>query len=348
MSNLTALGIALLLLAGNAFFVGAEFALISARRTQIEPRAQAGSRAARITLRGMESVSLMMAGAQLGITMCSLGLGAVGEPAVAHLIEPGFEAVGLPDALVHPIALVIALAIVVVLHMVLGEMVPKNIAIAGPERAALALGPPLYAVVTVLKPVIWLLNAAANIVLRLIRVTPQDEVTSTFTADEVAAFIAQSRREGLLDEYEHELLTGALAFTDTQVRSVVLGIDALVTVPEHVTPAELDEICALTGFSRFPVVNDSGDLVGYIHLKDVLDTPEEHRNHPVHPKWLRPLVSVGLDQSLRDVLSIMQSHGAHMARVVDPHDDSVVGVATLEDVLEELVGDVVDAGQHAH
>jgi CBS domain containing-hemolysin-like protein len=345
MSNMTALGIALLLLAGNAFFVGAEFALISARRTQIEPRAQAGSRAARVTLRGMENVSLMMAGAQLGITMCSLGLGAVGEPAVAHLIEPAFEAAGLPDALVHPIALVIALAIVVTLHMVLGEMVPKNIAIAGPERSALTLGPPLYAIVTVLKPVIWLLNATANSVLRLVRVTPQNEIASTFTADEVAAFIAQSRREGLLDEDEHELLTGALAFTDARVGSVVLGIDDLVTVTGHVTPAELEEICARTGYSRFPVVRDTGDLVGYIHLKDVLDTPQDIRDQPVHPKWLRPLVSVGLDQSLRDSLAIMQAHGAHMARVIDPNDDSVVGVATLEDVLEELVGEVVDAGQ---
>ena len=346
MSNLTALGIALLLLAGNAFFVGAEFALISARRTQIEPRVQAGSRAARITLRGMENVSLMMAGAQLGITMCSLGLGAIGEPAVAHLIEPAFEVVGLPDALVHPIALVIALAIIVTLHMVLGEMVPKNIAIAGPERSALTLGPPLYAVVTVLKPMIWLLNAAANIVLRLMRVTPQNEVTSTFTADEVAAFIAQSRREGLLDEDEHELLTGALAFTDAQVSSVVLGLDDLVTVPERVTVAELDELCGRTGFSRFPVIDDDGDLVGYIHLKDVLDTPDAVRDQPVHPKWLRPLVSVGLDQSLRSTLAIMQAHGAHMARVIDPNDDNGVGVATLEDVLEELVGEVVDAGQH--
>ncbi|HEX6335489.1 MAG TPA: hemolysin family protein [Jiangellaceae bacterium] len=345
MSNLTALGIALLLLAGNAFFVGAEFALISARRTQIEPRAQAGSRAAKITLRGMEDVSLMMAGAQLGITMCSLGLGAVGEPAVAHLIEPVFEAVGLPDSLVHAVALVIALAIVVTLHMVLGEMVPKNIAIAGPERSALALGPPLYAIVTALKPVIWLLNASANVVLRLVRVTPQNEITSTFTADEVAGFIAQSRREGLLDEDEHGLLTGALAFTDAQVDSVALGIDDLVTVPAQVTPAELDDICARTGFSRFPVVNDTGEIVGYVHLKDVLETPDDVRDQPVHPKWLRPLVDVGRDQSLRDALRIMQAHGAHLARVVDTHDRRVVGVAALEDVLEELVGDVTDAGQ---
>lgn len=345
MSDLTALWIALLLLIGNAFFVGAEFALISARRTQIEPRAEGGSRAARLTLRGMENVSLMMAGAQLGITMCSLGLGAIGEPAVAHLIEPLFTAVGVPDALLHPIAFTIALAIVVTLHMVLGEMVPKNIAIAGPERSALVLGPPLYAVVTVLKPAIALLNWIANVVLRALRVEPQDEIASTFTADEVAGFVAESRREGLLDEDEHELLTGALAFTDTQVRSVVLDLQDLVTVPEDVTLGDLHDACARTGFSRFPVVDHAGELTAYVHLKDVLELPEGGRDQPVHRKWLRPLVSASPDQSLREALATMQAKGAHMARVVDPHEGRVLGVATLEDVLEQLVGDVVDAGQ---
>lgn len=345
MSSLTALGIAVLLLAGNAFFVGAEFALISARRTQIEPRAESGSRSARVTLRSMENVSSMMAGAQLGITMCSLGLGAIGEPAVARLIEPAFEAAGLPSAVVHSVALAVALGIVVTLHMVLGEMVPKNIAIAGPERSALVLGPPLYAIVTVLKPVVWLLNGIANIVLRVIRVQPQDEVASAFTADEVAGFIAESRREGLLDQDEHELLTGALGFTNTQVHSVALAVDDLVTVPEDVTVAQLDDVCARTGFSRFPIADDAGDLVGYIHLKDLLDTPADRRDQPVQSKWRRPLVTVGTEQSLREALATMQASGAHMARVVDHHDDRVVGVATLEDVLEELVGEVVDAGQ---
>ncbi|MFP5252558.1 MAG: hemolysin family protein [Actinomycetes bacterium] len=344
MSDLTALGIAVLLLAGNAFFVGAEFALISARRTQIEPRAEQGSRAARITLRGMENVSLMMAGAQLGITMCSLGLGAIGEPAVAHLLEPLFEAAGVPESLLHPIAFTIALAIVVTLHMVLGEMVPKNIAIAGPERSALVLGPPLYGVVTVLKPAIVVLNWIANIVLRALKVEPKDEVASTFTADEVAGFIAESRREGLIDEYEHELLTGALSFTDATVESVVLDMDELVTVPEDISLTELHDACARTGFSRFPVVDGTGELTAYVHLKDVLDIPDGQGGQPIHRKWLRPLVTVTPDQSQREVLATMQARGAHMARVVDP-EGRAVGVVTLEDVLEELVGDVVDAGQ---
>ena len=344
MSDLTAVGIALLLLLGNAFFVGAEFALISARRTQIEPRAESGSRAARITLRGMENVSLMMAGAQLGITMCSLGLGAIGEPAVAHLIEPLFEAAGVPEAVLHPVAFTIALAVVVTLHMVLGEMVPKNIAIAGPERSALLLGPVLYAVVTALKPAIVALNWIANIVLRALRVEPQDEVASTFTADEVAGFIAESRREGLIDEDEHELLTGALTFTDTEVGSVVLDLEELVTVPEDVTLDQLHEVCARTGFSRFPVADGAGGIGAYVHLKDVLEIPDGEGDQPVRRKWLRPLVTVAPDRSLRDALATMQARGAHMARVVDP-DGRLLGVATLEDVLEQLVGDVVDAGQ---
>ena len=345
MSDLTALGIAVLLLAGNAFFVGAEFALISARRTQIEPKALAGSKVARVTLRAMENVSLMMAGAQLGITMCSLGLGAIGEPAVAHLMEPVFEAVGMPEDLVHPVAFTIALAIVVTLHMVLGEMVPKNIAIAGPERSALALGPPLYAVVTVLKPAIALLNWIANVVLRALKVQPQDEIASTFTAGEVAGFISESRREGLLDDDEHELLTGALSFDEGRVGDVLLTNAELVTVAEDVPLDDLHALCARTGFSRFPVLDGAGELSGYVHLKDVLEIPEGRGGEPIHRKWLRPLVTVTPDDSLRSALATMQGRGAHMARVVDAESGRVRGVATLEDVLEELVGDVVDAGQ---
>jgi CBS domain containing-hemolysin-like protein len=198
MPDWAGVAVAVVLLLANAFFVGAEFALISARRSSIEPLAEAGSRRARTTLAAMERVSLMMAGAQLGITVCSLGLGAV-EPAVAHLLEPVFEALRVPGALVHPISFAIALAVVVALHVVIGEMVPKNLALAGPDRAALALTPPLAAVVRVLRPVIVVLNALANGVLRLLRVAPKDEVTSSFTRDEVAGLFDQSRAGGLLD-----------------------------------------------------------------------------------------------------------------------------------------------------
>ena len=342
MSDGAAIALAVLLLAANAFFVGAEFALISARRSQIEPRAQAGSRMARTTLRAMENVSLVMAGAQLGITICSLGLGAVGEPAVAHLMEPVFRELQVPEGLVHPISFAIALMIVVYLHVVLGEMVPKNFAIAGPEQSALLLGPPMMGIVTVLSPVIRGLNAVANATLRLIGVEPRDEISSAYTREEVAALVEESRGEGLLEDDEYGRLTGALGFTEKTVAEVLMPIDDLTTVRRGSTAADVETLCAATGYSRFPVVSESDDLLGYLHIKDVLETDEERRQRVVDDKWFRPFAPVRVSDLLHDALTQLQARGAHMAIVVEP-DGTVLGVATLEDVIEELVGEIRDA-----
>ena len=340
MSTGMAIGISVVLLGLNAFFVGAEFALISARRSAIEPRAEEGNRRAQITLGAMENVSLMMAGAQLGITVCSLGLGYLGEPAVAHVIEGPLESVGVPEGLLHPIAFAVALSFVAFLHIVLGEMVPKNIALAGPDRSALALGPPLSFIVRILHPAISSLNWIANVTLRLLGVVPRDEVASTFTRDEVAGLIIESRREGMLDEHGGERLVGAIEFERRSAQSVLLPLAQLETVSETVTPAELEQIAARTGFSRFPVHRD-GDLIGYLHIKDVLEFEDVHRNRPIAPAWIRPLPEIGLGEGLRDTLSSMQDVEAHLARVVSP-EGSLLGVIALEDVLEELVGEIRD------
>jgi CBS domain containing-hemolysin-like protein len=341
MSDYTALLVAVGLLAANAFFVGAEFALVSARRTQIEPRAAEGSRAARTTIKAMEQVSLVMAGAQLGITVCSLGLGALGEPAVAHLLEPAFHAAGVPDSLLHPVSFVVALSIVVYLHVVLGEMVPKNIAIAGPERAAIVLGPPMMVVVTVLRPVVVTFNAIANGVLRLMRVEPRDEVSSAYTREEVAALVDESRGEGLLPDEEYDRLSGALGFTERTVMSVLMPREDLATVPRGATVAEVEQVCASTGFSRFPVASN-GDLMGYLHIKDVLETDPERRDRQVDDKWIRPFATMRPQDVLHDALATLQRRGAHMGRIVED-DGTVLGLVTLEDVLEELVGEIRDA-----
>ena len=343
--DLFGVGLTVVLLALNAFFVGAEFALLSARRSQVEPKAQAGSRAARTTLRAMENVSLVMAGAQLGITVCSLGLGAVGEPAVAHLLEPAFHAMHVPDDLLHPVAFVVAMSIVVYLHVVLGEMVPKNIALAGPDRAAIVLGPPMMAVVTVLRPLIALLNVAANGVLRLLRVEPKDEVSSSYTREEVAALVEESRGEGLIEADEYDRLAGALGFTEKTVATVIMPPQSLATVTPGSTAADIEELCAATGFSRFPVADEAGTLLGYLHIKDVLETDEARRGRVVDAKWIRPFASVGPDDLLHDALESLQLKGAHMARVVR-RDGTLEGLVTLEDVLEELVGEIRDGAHH--
>lgn len=345
MSDLGAVALAVALLAFNAFFVGAEFALISARRSQIEPRAQAGSRVARTTLSAMENISVVMAGAQLGITICSVGLGAVGEPAVAHLLEPALDAAQVPDQLLHPISFVVALAIVVYLHVVLGEMVPKNIALAGPERAALILGPPMMAVVTLLRPLIVALNAVANATLRLIGVEPRDEISSSFTREEVAALVEESRGEGLLAADEYDRLAGALGFTEKTMAAVVLPMDTLTMVRRGSTAADVEDLCAATGFSRFPVAGDDGNVLGYLHIKDVLQSDEALRSRVVDDKWIRPFAVVQVTDTLHDALETLQRKGAHMARVVDSQGADL-GLATLEDVLEELVGEIRDAAHH--
>jgi CBS domain containing-hemolysin-like protein len=341
MSDAVALLVVVALLLGNAFFVAAEFALVSVRADQLEPRAEAGSARAVKTLAALRNVSKMMAAAQLGITLCSLALGAVGEPAVAHLIERPMEALGVPEALLHPIALVIALSLVTVLHMVLGEMVPKNITIAGPDRAALALGPPLAAFARLLTPVIWFFNTTANGFVRLFGVTPTDEVAASFDETEIRSMIAQSRREGRLGDEVGELATGALTFEQHAVEDVLMPMASVVTVPRTTTPRQLEATVAEHGFSRYPVRGDDGALAGFVHVKDALGVEGEARDRPMPDDTVVPLVPLAPGSALPDVLAEMRTQGAHLG-VVGPVTDPA-GVVALEDVLELLIGDVRDA-----
>ncbi|HQY34307.1 hemolysin family protein [Actinotalea sp.] len=346
MSTGTAIGLGILLLAANAFFVGAEFAIISARRSAVEPLAEAGSRRARIVLWAMEHVSLMLACAQLGITVCSTSLGVVAEPAIAHVIEGPLLAAGLPEGAVHPVAFVLALALVVYLHVVLGEMVPKNLAVSDPDRAVLWFGPPLVWVARVVSPVITALNWIANHLLRQLGVEPKDEVASAFTAQEVQSIVERSQAEGLLDDSQG-LLAGAIEFSDRTAQEVMVAIERLVALPVGCTVADVERLVARTGFSRFPVVDPDGVPVGYLHLKDVLYAGPQDRDLPV-PAWrVRALAQVHPQDEVEAALAAMQRTGTHLARVVAAVEGpvQVLGVVFLEDILEELVGEVRDAMQ---
>ncbi|MDP9435524.1 MAG: hemolysin family protein [Actinomycetota bacterium] len=346
---------AVLLLAGNAYFVGAEFAVISVRRSQIEPLADS-SRRARTVLDALRHLSLMLAASQLGITLCSLGLGAVAEPAVAHLLEDALHAAHVPDALLHPISFAVALSLVVFLHMVLGEMVPKNIAIASPERAALVLVPSLARFAYVTGPVLRALNATGNAVLRAFGVEPKDELAASFSSDELAGIIAQSREEGLLDEEEHERLSGALELGQQPARTVMLPLEQVVTVPHTVTADELEELVVVTGFSRFPVRSSDDDeatigaveggLLGFVHVKDVLGLDERERREPLAAKRLRTMPPLPPDLPLTEVLARLQRSSSHLGQVVD--GGAAIGVIALEDVVEELVGEVEDETNPLH
>ncbi|MCP3425403.1 hemolysin family protein [Rothia sp. AR01] len=334
------------LLVANFFFVGAEFSLIAARRSIVEPKALEGGRPARMTLWAIENVSLMMAGAQLGITVCSLALGWVTKPMVQYAIEGPLESWGVPATLISVISYAIALAVVTYLHVVLGEMVPKNIALAGPERMALVLGPILVVVVRVLQPVLWLMNAIGNGILRMFKVEPKNEVASTFTRDEVAGLVEESREGGLLDRQDERLLLGALTFESRDVSSVVIPIGKVTILPESVTPAQVED-AAVEGFSRYPLRSEAGELTGYVHIKDVIATPEPQRDLPLERAKVRELPSFAPDESVGPALRRMQKDGAHLALVRDAASGETVGLVTLEDMLEELVGQIRDDSRTA-
>ncbi|MEV6128823.1 hemolysin family protein [Streptomyces violaceusniger] len=326
--------IGLLTLVLNAFFVGAEFALISVRRSQIDPHAQQGDRRARSVLWALEHLSALLAAAQLGITLCTLVLGAVAEPAIAHLLEPFFHVVGLPLGLVHPVSFVIALTVATYLHMLFGEMVPKNVALAEPVRTVLLLGPPLVALARTLRPVIFGVNSLANGLLKLMRVEPKGEVAATFSDDELARMVSDSSEAGLLDDRATVRLRDVLELGRRRVRDVVLPMDQVVKAQLGVTPEELEQLAARTGFSRFPVVDDSGRILGYLHVKDALDA--RPRDVPFRPDQLRPIPRVRSHTPLDDVLTAMRDSRTHLAAVIAA-DGRLEGLVTMEDVLRELV-----------
>lgn len=330
------IGLATLVL--NAFFVGGEFALISVRRSQIEPHAEEGDRRARSVLWGLEHVSALLAAAQLGITLCTLVLGIVAEPAIAHLLEPAFHAMGVSLSAGHAISFVIALTLATYLHMLFGEMVPKNIALAEPVRTAMVLGPPLVGLSRALRPVIFTVNAFANGLLKLLRVETRDEVSATFSDDELARLVKDSGKAGLIDERAGERLKDALELGRRPVRDVVLPLERVVYARVGVTPEELERLSAESGFSRFPVVDEGRRIVGYLHVKDALDAIP--REVPFRVEDMRSIARVRESTPLDDVLTAMRRSRTHLAAVMGS-DGRMAGLVTMEDVLRELFGQTV-------
>ncbi|MFF4331012.1 hemolysin family protein [Streptomyces sp. NPDC001591] len=319
----------------NAFFVGAEFALISVRRSQIEPYAEQGDRRARAVVWGLEHVSALMAAAQLGITLCTLVLGVVAEPAIAHLLSPLLDAVGVPSGVAHAISFVVALALATYLHMLFGEMVPKNVALAEPVRTALLLGPPLVAMTHALRPVIFSVNAFANTLLRLLRVDAKSEVAATFSDDELARIVKDSSDAGLIDGRASARLHDALELGRRPVADVVLPVDRVVTARQGITAAGLERLSAQSGYSRFPVVDGQRRILGYLHVKDALDVVE--RDEPFPVRALRPIAQVRAETPLDDVLTAMRAGRTHLAAILGA-GGAMTGLVTMEDVLRELFG----------
>jgi CBS domain containing-hemolysin-like protein len=332
------------LLAVNGFFVALEFALLGSRRSRLEPLAEAGDKAAQRSLESMRDLSAQLAGAQLGITVASLILGLVGEPAMAHLLEPVVDLVPfVPNGWTHPIAGVIGLLIVVFLHMVLGEMVPKNFTLTRPEATLRVISLPNRAYLTVVRPLVWALNVMANLGVRAFGVEPRDELASAHTAEELAVLVAASREEGTIRGFAAELLSGVLDFGGREVTSVMVPRDRICWIGASATAAEAEAVVLDEGHSRLPVVGAGGidDVLGFLHAKDLLQLDQALFDQPLPPRLRRGMLVVPRERSLEDLMLAMRRSRVHFALVTEP-DGTTAGIVTLDDLLEELVGDITD------
>lgn len=346
MSDTMGLLLAVLLIGVNAFFVGAEFSLISARRDRLEALAEQGKAAAVTVIRAGEQLPSMLAGAQLGVTAASLLLGRIGESAVSNLLRTTLGLTGIHPTLLHTLSFAIALAIVVTLHVLLGEMVPKNIALAGPERTAMLLVPPYLAYVRAARPFIVFYNKCANLVVRAFGVEPKDELEITVSPVELSEMIAESESEGLLDREEHTRLTRAL-----QIRHRVVGDVAVPLARVHAVPVAaagsgptvgaVEQALAQTGYSRFPVASVGGIFLGYLHIKDVLTLGDDPQT-VIDLAMVRPLPRLSRSLALADALSRMRRSNSHLALVTD-ETGLVVAMVAMEDLVEDLVGTMRDA-----
>jgi CBS domain containing-hemolysin-like protein len=343
-----ALGVllAILLIGMNAFFVGAEFSLISARRDRLEALAEQGKARAVTVIRAGEQLPAMLAGAQLGVTVASLLLGRIGESAVASLLRTTLGLTGMPPALLHTLSLMIALAIVVTLHVLLGEMVPKNIALAGPERTAMLLVPPYLVYVRAARPFIAFYNKCATLVVRALGVEPKGELDVTVSTAELSAMIAESVSEGLLDPEEHTRLTRALQIRNRVVGDVAVPLTDVRAIPVAAAGSgpvvgAVEQALAQSGYSRFPVVDLDGQFIGYLHIKDVLMIDDDPKT-VIDLALVRPLPRVPKSLPLADALSRMRRSNSHLALVTDDAG-GVVAMVAMEDLVEDLVGTMRDA-----
>lgn len=335
--------VTVVLIVVNGALVGAEFALTGARRAEVQRLAEEGDRRAHSALAAMAELPLMLAGAQLGVTMASLGLGYVAEPAFADLIEDLLgSVVEVPPGLMHSFSFLLGLGIVVFLHMVFGEMTPKNLTISAPEKSALWLAWPTRALVTALRPFVHLLNGLARLCLKALRIDPPEERAHSHDIQEIAMIIEQSARDGMLGEGERRLMSGVISFGERDAASVMVPRTELTAIPVTATPEDIEEVVQASGHTRLPVYDQNLDnVLGFLHSKDLLKLDPGDRHRPVSSSLIRKMMVVPESRKLRSLLAEMRRERQHLALVIDEHGGTA-GVVTLEDVLEEVVGEIRD------
>ncbi|MFD1377369.1 hemolysin family protein [Micrococcus antarcticus] len=334
--------IALLLIFGCGLFVAAEFALITVNRNQVKQAAANGDRRASGVLKGMETLSTQLSGAQLGITLTNLGIGFLAEPAIAALVVGPLQDFGLDETLARSVSIAIALILATILTMVFGELVPKNLAIAKPFETAKAVVGFQRGFSVVTKPFLSFFNGNANWIVRRFGIEPQEELASTRSAEELVALVGHSAREGLLPSETAEMLRRTVAFGNRRAHDVMTARSRMITVTAQETVHEVLELAARTGHSRFPLVDEGGHRVlGMVHIRALLAIPYAQRQQSAAGDSAEDAFLVPDTIELDELMDQMRNGGLQLAVLIDETGD-VAGMLTLEDLVEEIVGEVRD------
>jgi CBS domain containing-hemolysin-like protein len=342
-SVLLGLTAVVVLVLANAFFVAAEFALVGSRKTRLDEMARAGDRKARLARTAVQSLDRYISATQLGITLASLGLGWIGEPALARLIEGGFAWLPAPAAAIatHTVASIIAFSIITVLHIILGELVPKALALLYPEQVSSWVAAPLMGFSWIMALPIALLNGTANRLLRLMGIDPPGETERLHSPEEIRMLVEQSTTGGSLLKQDARLLEGVFEFSENTAQEVMTPRTQIAAIQADRTVEEAADEVAVARRSRYPVYTDSLDeIVGVVHAKDILTALRSRPGQTVRA-IMRPPLFVPGTREVEDVLADMKRLKTHLAIVLDEYGGTA-GLVTMEDLLEEIVGPIFD------
>lgn len=336
------MGVGLLLTVGTGLFVASEFALVNLDRADLEARQARGESRLALTIRALRHTSTHLSSAQLGITLTTLLTGYTLEPAFSRLMAPAFDLLGLPEAVSRPVSATVAMAIATVLSMIIGELVPKNFALALPLATAKLVVPFQLAFTTVFRPAIALLNGSANGVLRAVGIEPKEELSGARTAEELSSLVRRSAMAGVLEKDTATLLDRSLTFSRLSASDVMTPRPRMHAIASEDSAEDVVQLARQTGHSRFPVFGESlDDIVGVVHLKAAVGVPRHKRAEvPAGALATEPL-RVPETAHLDGLIAELRARGYQMAIVVDEYGGTA-GVVTLEDLVEEIVGEVAD------
>ncbi|MBB6633978.1 hemolysin family protein [Cohnella thailandensis] len=324
----------------NGFFVSIEFAMVKVRGTRIDTLVQEGNPRAKFASRLTGNLDAYLSACQLGITLASLGLGWIGEPAIARALDPVFRGIGLSESLIHPLAFIIGFTLITILHIVLGELAPKTLAIRQAETVTLWASAPLIVFRKIMSPFIWLLNGMANRLLKLIGIEPASEDSSAHTEEEIRILMKESHKSGLIDKTELTLVDNIFDFAETNAREIMIPRTEMICLYAN-HPFEENRATVLREMhTRYPVCEkDKDNIIGFVHIRDLLKdadcSVQDIR------QLLRPLLTVPESMPISNLLKLMQKNKSQIAILIDEYGGTS-GLVTLEDIMEEIVGEIQD------